>query len=127
MISCVTGKDYADLLSVWFASTGVAIRREDMSPSYTTREPDTLSVRKTCSRAGTKGRTHVRHSHSSDPTRPDGTEVKNGVPPSSSKSWKCDDGVTKAFASAAHVHCPMRVSSLVETTTVRFSLGSISS
>lgn len=71
--------------------------------------------------------THLPHSHSSDPIRPDGTDVKKGALPSGLSPRKCSVGVMKLLASSATENCGMRVSSLVDTTTVRFRVGSTSS
>lgn len=87
---------------------------------------------RTCTRLSRVGlaciaRSHLSQSDSSDPTRPEGTEVKNGALPSRFSPWKCAVGVMKSLASAALANCGMRVSSFVDTTTVRCSFGSISS
>ena len=59
------------------------------------------------------------------PTRPEGTEVKKGVSPSILAPLSCAGaGCTKASASADVANCGIRVSNLVETTTVRDKVGS---
>lgn len=69
---------------------------------------------------------HLRKTESlALPTLPDGTDVKNGEAPSIWAPPSCeDDGCRKASASAAVANCGMRVSNLVDTTTVRDSVGS---
>jgi hypothetical protein len=59
------------------------------------------------------------------PTRPDGTDVKNGPSPSIWACMSCDGaGCMNAAASAAVANCGIRVSNFVDTTTVRESVGS---
>mmetsp|Transcript_68714 Transcript_68714/g.217316 ORF Transcript_68714/g.217316 Transcript_68714/m.217316 type:complete len:200 (+) Transcript_68714:266-865(+) len=58
------------------------------------------------------------------PTRPAGTEVKKGTPPRISGSRRRAGGRRKLSTSAPRENWGMRVSNLVETTTVRRSSGS---
>jgi hypothetical protein len=70
---------------------------------------------------------HLRNVESLEaPTRPEGTEVKKGAPPSMEEppASCAADGCRNASASAAVANCGMRVSNLVDTSTVRDSVGS---
>ena len=59
------------------------------------------------------------------PTRPEGTDVKKGLPPSMLALASCAAaGCRKASASLPVANCGMRVSNLVLTTTDRESVGS---
>jgi len=59
------------------------------------------------------------------PTRPEGTLVKNGLPPSMLTPCMSDGcGCRKASTSLAVENCGILVSNLVDTRTVRASVGS---
>jgi hypothetical protein len=58
------------------------------------------------------------------PTRPDGTDVKNGEPPKMEVSSARAGGRRKRSMSSARENCGSRVSNLVDTTTVRRRSGS---
>ena len=61
------------------------------------------------------------------PTRPEGTDVKKGPPPRSVCSRSLAGGFMNISTSPALENWGMRVSNLVDTTTVRLSSGSQSS